>query len=157
MCEPTTILAIGTAVAVASTVATGVVQQQQAQQNEKTAKQAAAFDESQQRQKARQLLGAQRAAYAKAGVTLAGSPTDVIADTAAQAEIDALAIRWGGQQRAAAYRQQGSDALFSAGAGAAGALLTGATAYSTYYTPGGAAPTLGRPARATGMNVPGVY
>lgn len=150
MCEPTTILMIGTAVAVAATAAVGVVQYQQAQKNEKQAEQVAKFEENAQRDRARRLMAAQRVGYAKAGVTLQGSPLDVIEDTAASAELDALAIRYGGASRAAAFRAQGTEALIGTVGNSSGALLTGYTAMSQYNTP---ANTNGP--RSPGYSMPG--
>jgi len=56
--------------------------------------QRAAVDDS-LRESAR-LMGAQRAAYAKSGVDVgSGTPLDVLAETAAESELEALRVRYG--------------------------------------------------------------
>jgi hypothetical protein len=155
MCEPTTILAIGTAVAVAATVGGTVMQMQQAEDNAEAAEQAARYDEDRSRDRARRLLAAQRVGYAKGGVLLAGTPADVQADTAAEAELDALAIRYGGASRAGAFRAQGREALIGGIGAAGGALLTGYTAMSPYNqatASAGAGPAYAMP----GFRPPGI-
>jgi len=81
-------------------------------------------------------LGSMRAAYAKSGVTLEGSPMAVLADSAYTAELDALTIREGGQARKAAYeseaqltRLQGEQQQTASYYSAASELLGGATDY----------------------------
>lgn len=57
----------------------------------------AMWDESLSREQSREHIAKMRAMYAKSGVRLdEGSPLLVMADSAAKAEKDALAIRWGG-------------------------------------------------------------
>jgi hypothetical protein len=130
MCDPTTaLLAFGVAAGVAGSIGAGVQQQQAAKANAKEATQVAAYDEAQSRDRAKRLLGQQSALYAKAGVDMTGTPLDVTADTAAQQEIDALAIRWGGQQQAAAFRAQGQQSLVEGFGSAGKSLLSGATAW----------------------------
>jgi hypothetical protein len=130
MCDPFSLALVGavsTAVAAGGSIAAGVQQQQTAKADAKEATQVAAYDEAQSRDRAKRLLGAQRAAYAKAGVDMSGTPLDVTADTAAQQEIDALAIRWGGQQRAAGFRAQGQQSLIEGVSSAGSSILSGAT------------------------------
>jgi len=50
--------------------------------------------ESRQRREAERVLASQRAAWAKAGVEMAGTPLMVEAETLTEADIDALAIRY---------------------------------------------------------------
>lgn len=52
--------------------------------------------EARHRRKTEKILGAQKAAWAKAGVELAGTPLIVEAETLTEAELDALAIRYAG-------------------------------------------------------------
>lgn len=67
----------------------------------------ARLEESQFRRRARQVQGAQRAAMGASGAVVgSGSFGDIIADDAIQAELGALAIRYGGQQQARFYSQQ---------------------------------------------------
>ncbi len=157
MCDFLTAAAIaGTVVSAAASIGGGVMQYQQAQANARTARREAAFEEDRAREQARRLLAAQRVGYAKAGVTPEGSPLEVAADTAAQQEIDALAIRWGGRQRAEAFRSAGTSALVGGLGGAGGALLTGVTSWGQNLLQPGA-PQLPRPQRLTQTGVPGVY
>jgi len=92
------------------------------------------------RKKLKQLLGTQRALYAKAGVDLSsGSPLTVLADTAAEGEKEALNIRTGAQETADLYRFQGRQAKKTAKYQSRSTLLTGLgstglSAYSFYKT-----------------------
>jgi hypothetical protein len=121
-----------------------------AQQRELEAKQtrdAAQFEETRQRERAARLMGAQRAAYGGSGVTLEGTPLIVQADTAEEAELDALAIRYSGsvaearsRAAAAAERMQGK-AMRQAGYFGAGTTLLqgGAKAFSMGFPASGQA------------------
>jgi hypothetical protein len=60
-------------------------------------------EERRQRVISRKQLGDMRANYAASGVTLEGSPLDVLEESAASAEMDALTIRRGGEIREMAY------------------------------------------------------
>ncbi len=84
-----------------------------AENNALAARQQAEHDERQHREKARQVLSAQRAKAAKGGVlTEQGSPLFVSTDTGESAEIDALNIRRGGQLRATDYQSQAALGRF---------------------------------------------
>lgn len=80
------------------------------------------------------LMGEQRAGYAKGGVTFSGSVLDVQADTAMQAERDALTIQYSGlikannfKTQAAIQRVSGRSAVTAGWLGATGSILTGMT------------------------------
>lgn len=105
-----------------------------AEEEAQRARQAAAVEEDRNRSQSRRVISAQRAAYGASGVVSEeGSSLLALADSAAEAELDALSIRYSGDvtarryqvqaasDRAAAsgYRMQG---LVSAGTG----LLSGA-------------------------------
>ena len=67
----------------------------------------ASYEEGIQREEARKLLSEQRVRYAKSGVNISeGSPLLIMADSAAKAEKDALAIRWGGDVAATGLENQ---------------------------------------------------
>ena len=66
------------------------------QQQADMAKAQAASQEETSRFKAERLMSQQRAGFAAAGVTFEGSPLAVVSDTAAQSELEALRIRYGG-------------------------------------------------------------
>lgn len=94
----------------------------------------AAADESKQRRDARIAIGSQRAAYGASGLSIEGSPLDVLEQSAATAELDALNIRTEGRNKAIAYGNQATLDLSAAknakSAGlwkAAGNLVSGAT------------------------------
>lgn len=70
------------------------------------AEQNAAADEGGQRRSASRQAASSRAAIAAAGVTLEGSPLEVLEDQALEAELDALNIRYGGRLQAGNYRSQ---------------------------------------------------
>lgn len=102
--------------------------------------------EEAQRREARQVLGAQRAAFSQAGVGLGGSAADVMAQSAANAELDALTLRYEGEMKARGLmasaegeRYQGQVAGMNASSArtagymnAAGSILGGAASYGTY-------------------------
>lgn len=56
--------------------------------------------EEAQRRQARQVLGAQRAAVSQAGIGTSGSAADVMQQSATDAELDALSLRYEGDLRA---------------------------------------------------------
>lgn len=68
--------------------------------NAATARQQAGAREEAQRRQARQILGTQRAALAQAGIGLSGSAADVYGQSVANAEVDALNIRYEGDLEA---------------------------------------------------------
>lgn len=101
-------------------------------QNAIAARQSAEYDAERTREAGEKLKARQRVLYAKSGVSLEGSPTDVILGTTEDIEMDAMAIiRRGliaGQQyesQAALSEMQGSAARTSSYYGAGSSLLTG--------------------------------
>lgn len=92
----------------------------------------AAYDEEIHREEVKSLLSKQRAAIGASGVDFKGSPLLVLLDTVEKGELDALAIRYGGQieaerhmSSAAISRAQGSQAKTSSLLGAGTSLLSG--------------------------------
>ena len=119
------IIAIVTSVAGAAMSAVGSIQQGQAQsaslkaqaeaarynqnvanQNAQMVMQSQAYNEQIQREKNQRLLASQKAAYGKAGVTMAGSPLDVQADTTFMMEQDILSSRYNAQIKSWQYQSQ---------------------------------------------------
>lgn len=103
---------------------------QLAGQNAVLATQTAAENERRQRVANTKALGQMRAGYAASGVTLDGSPSDVLDESASNAELDALSIRHGGAVAAMGYentarldRYRASSAMTGGYFGAAGDLL----------------------------------
>ena len=115
-----------------------------ANQNAEQAIAQAAEEERRTRVIARKQIGAARAAYGASGVSLEGSPLDVLGEMAATAEMDALTVRHAGRVRAAGYMNEARLDKFRAktartGAyfGASGALLGGGAKAASYSGGGG--------------------
>lgn len=103
----------GTAVSVLGAIGQGNIAQavgdynaQLAEQNEVLARKQAAEEERRFRISMAKQLGSLRSAYARAGVTMEGSPMDVLAESAYTAELDALTIREGGRAQASTLRSE---------------------------------------------------
>lgn len=64
------------------------------------------IEEMRLRKDARRFIGRQKALYGTAGVTFEGSPTEVMAETAYEAEWDVQILRHGGEVRASIYEQR---------------------------------------------------
>lgn len=64
------------------------------------------YEVDKQRQAGRKLLGAQKAGFGAAGVEMAGTPLEVMASTAADLEMEAIATRYNYAVDAARYRSQ---------------------------------------------------
>lgn len=83
----------------------------QAELADRAAKQAklnaAAEERRLRRQQARE-MGAARAFIGASGTQMLGSPLDVLADQAMEAEENALLVRFGGMQRAAGFEAEGA-------------------------------------------------
>lgn len=148
MCTGIEIALIGAATAMAAGGAVYAGDQQRkaanmnadiAEQNAIAERNKAAYDENIHRESVRKLLSSQRALYGKSGVDMTGSPLLVMEDTAGQGELDALAIRYGGdiaaaKQRSSANlsRMQGKSAQTASYFQAGSTLLSGASqAYTT--------------------------
>ena len=106
-------MAIGTGMSAYGQIQQGKSQAAQAEynaklakRNAKAAKENAVYEARQKRRGTARLIGKQRALYAKAGVTMEGSPLDVLQETAAQGEMDALMIERGYAQQETAYKSQ---------------------------------------------------
>lgn len=117
----------GTALSAISTLQQGRAQAQAnkfnaavAEQNATAARQKAAFDEQLRREQLERVQAAARAAIGKSGSDFSGSALDVMAQNAAAAELDALAIRYGGEVRAVGAENQAALDRFQAGQARAG-------------------------------------
>jgi hypothetical protein len=147
MCDPATLTIMATAASAAGTVVStvGAVQQgksaqnlanynaQIAQNDAIAARQKAEFDATAQERQAKLFAGTQRASMAGTGGELLDMG-DVIDMSAEEAELENLAIRYGGemgyragQQKATLARFEGSVAKQKATGQAASSLLTGAS------------------------------
>lgn len=102
-----------------------------AEQNATAARQQAALDESTSRKKSAMLLGTIRARAAANTGDIGGSALDVLSDSAAEAELEALTLRYRGEVRArqmeseaAIERRRGQSAVLEGFVGAGTRLLT---------------------------------
>lgn len=106
-------MAIGTSVTAYGQIQQGKSQAAMAKYNAKLAKRSAKeakdsaeYEAKQKRRETARFIGKQRALYGKAGVTIEGSPLEIVQETAAQGEMDALMIERGYAQQGAAYLSQ---------------------------------------------------
>ena len=104
----------------------------------------ASFEADQKRRDVQKLLARQAVGFAKSGVVLSeGTPIEVLADTAAQGELDAQTIIYGGDIRAATLEQEarlsearGRSALTGSFFTAGATLLTGVAGTGLLKAPG---------------------
>lgn len=106
-------------------------------QNARLEEEQAVVGEDQQRRMSYKALSAIKAGYGAAGVTLEGSPLDVLEESATNAELDALMVRHGGAVRAQRYRAsallsryEGKAAKFGSYFSAAGSFLKGGASFA---------------------------
>ena len=99
------------------------------------------YDAARHRESIQKLLSAQRALWGKSGVDMEGTPLLTLEDTAGQGELDALAIRYGGdiaaaRQRSGASlsRMEGKNAQTAGYFTAGSSLLSGAASAGGYAT-----------------------
>ncbi len=129
----------GTTVSAVSAIAEGRAAKRAAEFNARVAereaaatKERSAFEEARSRRRTRSFLSTQRALFGASGVNLAGSPLRVLEETASEGELEALAIRFGGDiastralSQAAVSRFAGSQAERAGFLRAGTTLLTG--------------------------------
>lgn len=130
--------ALGGAAGATGSVMQGFAAKQQAEYNASVAeahaaaaRAQAALDESTSRKKSAMLLGTIRARAAANTGEVSGSALDVLADSAAEAELEALTLRYQGEVRARAMeseaaieRKRGKSAVLEGFVGAGTRLLT---------------------------------
>lgn len=137
------ISAIGAAVSVVSAIGSGMAQRDSAKYNAQVAEnnaiaarqQATANAEAQQRD-ARLRIGQMEANYASSGVSLEGSPLEILEQSARNSEMDRLTILYGGELRAGNYgaeaqlnKSRASSAMTSGFIRAGSELMSGAARY----------------------------
>jgi hypothetical protein len=141
------IAGISAAVAAGGAVYSGVQQSNAADYNAAVAEQdalaandRAKSEEDAHRESIRRILATQRALYGKSGLSMEGSPLLVMEDTAAQGELDALTIRYGGDIAAAKGRSSANLSRMQGGAAktasyfqAGSTLLSGASSGAFSY------------------------
>lgn len=95
--------------------------------NAVAAREAAAEGARQSERRNRRLLATTRARTAASGLMMEGSPLEVLADNAAEAELERLTILHGGETRARQFEGESSFRRSRAGAFATAGLLSGAS------------------------------
>lgn len=91
-----------------------------AEQNAQVSLQEAKEEERRKREFMTRQMGMMRANVGRSGLANEGSINEVLQDSAAQAELEALTIRHKGELQAMAYRQQGALAKWEAESNAKG-------------------------------------
>jgi ABC-type Zn uptake system ZnuABC Zn-binding protein ZnuA len=131
------------------------------EQNAQTYKAQAAEQERKQRQHLQAVLGQQRTAIGKSGVTMAGTPLLVAEDMTGTAELDALTIRYNGQMKANAEkysasvnRWQASETKSAARLSAFVTVLGGAASYYGMSQASAANPMYAPSGAGSGLSVP---
>jgi hypothetical protein len=114
-----------TVISAVGAVAGGISQMNAANAAADYEKKAAAENARRQKIDAQKQIGRVRANYGASGVTMEGSPLDVLEESARTAELDRLTILQGGKLRAQQYKARGQDALIGGITSAAGTLLGG--------------------------------
>lgn len=116
---------VGTLVQAGAARSQGQAAQAAAEYNAQAALTEARSREAAQRAESDRRLGTIRANIGKSGATSEGTPLLVLAESAANAEIDALNTRYTGQQRADVYRAGGANARRQGNIMAGTSLLSG--------------------------------
>lgn len=125
LATPTAMQLAGTFLSAGSSVAQGRAAAQAAEYNARSAEMEAASRESAQRAQSQRQLGAIRANIGKSGATMEGTPMMVLAESAANAEIDALNTRLTGQRQSTLYRMSGDSSRRQGNLMAGTSLLSG--------------------------------
>lgn len=116
--------ALGTLTQAGVQIHSGVSARSAAKDQARLARSRAAIASEDERRKGRRLSGKQRAAFAKAGVKIdEGTPLDVLAETAANAELDALRAAFSFEQQAEDFESMGKVALTQGILGAGATIL----------------------------------
>lgn len=119
------ISALGTVTSAVGQIQQGNAADAVAKQNADRSIEDAQIKEQQQRLADTRTLATARAITGASGVEISGSPLDVMAESARQAEMNALIIRRGGQLDAQAQLQQGANIKAASRTSALSTILTG--------------------------------
>ncbi len=132
MSDPVTWMYIATALTTTTAVASGVQQSNQAEaesdlakQNAQAAAEQASAAEDAQRRRGRSILARQRAAIAESGIGFGGSSETLQQDSAVQAELDALNVRYEGRMRGLGFQTDANIAKQRSKNAMAGGFLSG--------------------------------
>lgn len=133
------VLAAGGLVSAYGQLAQGRAQASAANRSVDLALATAAADADAQRRRGRLATGAAAAQYGASGLSFVGTPTDMLAQSAMFAELDAQNILYRGDVEAYGFRQQAAQARTTSRINAASTILqTGAGVYSSMGMFGGA-------------------
>lgn len=121
----TALTTVGTGMAIGGALQAGQAQAGAATYNAETAKIEAAAEESRRRVESRRVQGSLRASIAKSGATSEGTPLMVLAESAANAEIDALNAQWTGTRQSQAYMMRAGSAKTASAYRAGTSLMAG--------------------------------
>ena len=132
--------ALGTLIQAGTQIGTGISAQSAAKGQAREARALAAQAADDERRKGRRLAGSQRAAFGKSGVKIdEGTPLDVLAQTAADAETNALRAAFFFEQQAADFKSIGKTALTRGILGAGATILGKAETFRDLF-PGQSTP-----------------
>ena len=101
-----------------------------ARRDAEIARQRATREEADSRRRSQRILAAQRAGFSAAGVTLEGTPLLVEEESAGEAELDALTLRFGGRVEASRFEARARAAEFGGRAAFAKSLFGAAGAFA---------------------------
>ena len=119
-------------VSAAASIAGGVAADRAAKAEAKFRKKLGAAEAEDKRRLTRRLIASQEVAFAKAGIdTESGSPMDVLADTVAEEELQALRLKLSRDSQAESIRFQGKLALDAGIASGVGTVLGAAGNFQT--------------------------
>lgn len=132
MCFPVAMALVSAGISAAGSVMGGAMAQQQAKaqkaaydrQAQMTTMQGE-YEAGRKQDEINQITGRQVALTGGSGVTLEGSPTAVIADTASQGALDIGAIRWGAKVKADTFNYEGQLAKIQGQNAMAGGIMGG--------------------------------
>ena len=122
-----TLATVGTGLSALGAIRAGQAGQQAAAFNMESARMEGAMREAAQRQQSQRQLGSIRAGIAKSGARMEGTPLMVLAESAANAEIDALNTRFSTGRQMELERMRGTEARRAAYWSAGTSLLAGAS------------------------------
>lgn len=123
----TALSSIGTAVGTLGALQSSRADATASDMNAASARAEAASKENAQRIAAQRQLGSIRANISKSGATMAGTPLMVLAESAANAEIDALNTQYNGQRESALYSSRASNTRRAGSIRAGASLLSSAS------------------------------
>jgi hypothetical protein len=119
----------GTVASIGGAIMKGQQQSAALRQQADVEKQTGNFNADLTREQGRRRIASQRVAMLASGTTLEGSPTDVLAQSAADVEMDALAAKYGNTTRAELLRQRAGQVQTGSYFEAGQALLSGASSW----------------------------